>query len=220
MKRLLFCAGCVLVSGCYDDDPTQSSDIATADMAVYLQLTGDASSFLVDVSFTGPGGDVIFDGGDTPLLLSHGEQQPPAHGGDGLRFEVAPTDSLAVKLERSPPWENGTVAVTLPAVPSLEAPPAWVRSKPYLITWHAENEHSYTVQVSLAGECITPVVLPVAAGTGKLVVYPVDVEASTESCDVTIQLSRSTLANIGGTAFQNASATVQLAYTATVASSP
>ncbi len=223
MKRLLLCACSLVAAGCYDDDPTLSSDIATADMSVYFQIAGDASSLHVDLSFTGPGGHVIFDGGDEVRLLSNGEAQTATQTNDGLRYNLDPhTDSLAVTLDRPEPWTSTDVSLPLPAYPDLQAAPSWVRSDPYLIRWNAENEDGYSVQVLMQGDCLSsPLTVPVAVGTGKLIIYPSDLAGATdEACEVTITLSRTILFNLYGTELSSAAAWVQLSYDATVTSTP
>ncbi len=178
-------------SGCYDDEPSRSADVATADMRLYVVAEGTADATRLTIDVLGPGGNVELGGGD---VLRAGPAGTPLRELDGEtpQYEVDLTPGLAfvdVEIARDEPYDGARFALDLPGRADLVMPAVASRSQPLRIEWEP-GAGTYTSIIQLGGDCFTQLVADAPTDPGSYVVQPGDLAVSAGTCAVTVTLTR------------------------------
>ena len=192
MKRRIATPLLLVLAACYEDDPTRSDDIATADIRAYVQLDGDGTSTRLAIDVNGPGGPVDFVGGDVLLAGVRGSalRAIPRVGDTHEQTFPVGIDAIAVELRRSDPYVNASFEVEALPRAALVAPQTASRSEPLRIEWQP-GPGTYTSTISVEGDCFQAIQRSSPVDPGFFTVQPTDWTEAFGACPVTVTLTRS-----------------------------
>ncbi len=208
-------------SGCYEEEPSRSADVATADMRLYIVAEGTADATRLTVDVLGPAGNVELVGGDVLRAGATGSPFRPSEEG-ALVYEAALSPgvvSVDVELARVAPHDSARFAIELPARAELLLPAVASRSQPLRIEWEP-GPGTYTSIIHLGGDCFTQIVADAPTDPGSYVVQPDALEPSAESCVVTVTLTRTRNTTVSAPPLDRVDGVVSQVMSATFESRP
>lgn len=222
MRRAAFLL-CLFSSAtaCYEEEPTRSSDIATADIQAYVQLDGDKDATRLSIELLGPGSGLELVGGDALLAGVRGATASRLDVVDGKATAVLPPGISGVTFELRRPSLYESAVFTVDALPldELVVPPVVSRAETLRIEWEPGNG-SYYSSINVGGPCFTPIQRTSKVDPGFFTVQPDELTASSETCIVSITLIRATDVNVPSRELQRADARLTQTMTATFESRP
>lgn len=222
MRRAAFLL-CLLPSAtsCYEEEPTRSSDIATADIQAYVQLDGDKESTRLSIELLGPGSGVDLVGGDALLAGVRGATASPLAVVDGKATAVLPPgiSGVTFELRRPTPYESAAFTVDALPLDELVVPPVVSRAETLRIEWEPGNG-SYYSSINVGGPCFTQIQRTSKVDPGFFTVQPEELTPSSETCIVSITLVRAADVNVPSRELLRADARLTQTMTATFESRP
>lgn len=206
---------------CYDDDPSISADVATADMRLYINATGDDYATRVTIDVLGPVDRVKLGAGEV-LLAGPAETGLRRLERKALVYEglFSPGVTLVdVELARDEPYDSSQFTFELPAHAELVLPAVASRSQPLKIEWEP-GLGGYLSVIQLGGVCFTEIIEDSPVDPGFYVVDPQDLEPSMGTCDVTVTLTRQASMQVPAPNLNRVDAMVSQSMTVTFQSVP
>lgn len=181
------------LGGCFDDASNLSSDVATADMSLYVtgESTSDATTLSISISSAEAGAGLIrLVEGDRLRLRSPGFEVVPSRGTDDY-VAVLPPDvgDWIVELER-PSDDGASVRIPTPRLSRPIAAGSFSRAEGLEVRWTPTDDARYPPTLQLAGTCIPTVTRTLSPDPGGYTFQPADLGVSTQTCDVVLVLAR------------------------------
>jgi hypothetical protein len=178
---------------CFDDASNLSSDLATADLSIYVagEITSDATTLSISLSSTEASAGLIrLVEGDRLRLRSPGFEVSPTRSTDRY-LAVLPPDvgDWSVHLER-PSDDGASVLLPIPRLSRPTAAPSFSRAEGLEVRWTPSDDTGFPVTIQLAGPCIPTVTRTLSPDPGGYTFQAADLGASNETCDVVLVLSR------------------------------
>jgi len=192
-RRQLVWVWAVALSACFDDASKLSSDVATADLSLYVtgESTSDATTLSISLSSAEASAGLIrLVEGDRLRLTSPGFEVVPSRGADRY-VAVLPPDvgDWTLHLER-PSDDGASVRIPTPRLSRPTAAPSFSRAEGLEVRWTPSADARFPARIQLAGTCIPTVTRTLSPDPGGYTFQPADLGASTETCDVALVLSR------------------------------
>jgi hypothetical protein len=183
----------VALSGCFDEASNLSTDVATADLSLYVtgESTGDGTTLSISLSSAEASAGLIrLVEGDRLRLTSPGFEVLPTRWADTY-LAVLPPDvgDWVVELER-PGDEGASARLSVPTLSRPTAAPSFSRADGLEVRWTPSGSTRSPVTIQLAGPCIPTVTRTLSPDPGGYTFQPADLGLSTQTCDVTLVLGR------------------------------
>jgi hypothetical protein len=192
-RRRLALGLAAALSGCIDEASNLSTDVATADMSLYVtgESRSDGTTLSISISSAEASAGLIrLVEGDRLRLTSPGFEVSPSRGADNY-VAVLPPDvgDWVLELER-PSDEGASVRLSVPTLSRPTAAPTFSRAEGLEVRWTPSDDTGFPVTIQLAGPCIPTVTRQLSPDPGGYTFQPADLGVSTATCDVVLVLAR------------------------------
>jgi hypothetical protein len=194
VRRAACILGCALgIAACFDEAPSLSTDVATADLSIYVVGQADDERTSLVITASGPeasGGSVRFVEGDRLSVISGTIELRPARQSNAYEVSLPHSASgWSLVLERDLD-EDATAALPVPPRSNPVVPPSFSRADGVEVRWTPSDDAVGPVVLQLRGPCIPTITRSLSPDPGVFRFLPADLGAGEASCDVELVLSR------------------------------